>query len=221
MRVLDLFSGIGGFSLGLERSGMHTIAFCERNEFCRRVLARHWPDVPCHTDIKQLNMPTGSADVVCGGFPCQPFSTASRGRKIAEDLWPEMRRIIQQVRPVWVIAENVDSIDDERPARELEQLDFKVWSIEMDAAPRGRRHERRRAVFVAHANAHGEPRCAEHEEVAFSQGSSGRGLWDNTAPLGMDDGFPGRMDRMRSLGNSVPPIAIEGIGRAIMAGCQP
>lgn len=217
MRVLDLFSGIGGFSLGLERAGMRTIAFCEKNEFCRAVLERHWPGIPIYDDIKTLNPGRGAADVVCGGFPCQPFSTASRGRKVAEDLWPQMRRVIETVRPFWVVAENVDSIDDERPARELEKLDFRVWSLEVDAAPRGRRHERRRALFVAHANAHGEPRCAKYAQVAISQSCPGRGWWDQSAPVGMDDGVPRRMDRMRALGNSVPPVVIEGIGRAIMA----
>lgn len=217
MRVLDLFSGIGGFSLGLERAGMTTVAFCEIAEFPRRVLAKHWPGVPIYDDIKTMPIERGSADVVCGGFPCQPFSTASRGRKVAEDLWPHMRRVIEGVGPVWVIAENVDSIDDERPARELENIGFAVWSIEMDAAPRGRRHERRRALFVAHANANGKPRCAEYAEMAFSPCDTRRGRWDNTAPVGMDDGIPGRMDRMRGLGNAVPPGAIEGIGRAIMA----
>ena len=216
MKVLDLFSGIGGFSLGLERAGMETVAFCEINPYCQRVLAKHWPGVPIHENIKEFKPERGSADVVCGGFPCQPFSTASRGRKVAEDLWPHMRRIISDVRPVWVIAENVDSIDDEYPALELEKLDFKVWSIEVDAAPRGRRHERRRAIFVAHANENGEPRCSIDAQVAIPQGDPRRGRWDDTAPMGMDDGLPHRMDRMRSLGNSVCPQVIEGIGRAIM-----
>jgi DNA (cytosine-5)-methyltransferase 1 len=204
VRVLDLFSGIGGFSLGLERAGMTTVAFCEINPFCRR------------DDIRRLHMPRGSADVVCGGFPCQPFSTASRGRKVAEDLWPEMRRVIEGVRPLWVIAENVDSIDDERPAQELEKLDFSVWSVEVDASPRGRRHERRRALFVAHANADREPRRAQHAQVAVAQSHPRRGWQDNSAPVGVDDGLPGRMDRMRALGNSFCPLVAEGVGRAIM-----
>ncbi len=216
MKVLDLFSGIGGFSLGLERAGMETVAFCEINPYCQRVLAKHWPGVPIHENIKEFNPDRGSADLVCGGFPCQPFSTASRGRKVAEDLWPEMRRVIRDVRPVWVVAENVDSIDDEYPALELEKLDFQVWSLEVDASPRGRRHERRRAIFVAHSNANGEPRCSLDEEVAFAQSCPGRGWRDDTAPLGVDDRLPHRMDRMRALGNSVCPQLIEGIGRAIM-----
>lgn len=217
LRVLDLFSGIGGFSLGLHRAGMQTVQFVEADQKCRRVLSQHWPTIPIAKDVKTYEGQEGEADVVCGGFPCQRFSTASRGRRVAEDLWPHMRGIIARVRPIWVIAENVDSIDDERPALELEELGFTVWSLEVDAAPRGRRHERRRAVFVAHANTHGQPRRAIDAEVAFSQSCPGRGWWDQSAPLGMDDGLPGRMDRMRQLGNSFCPIVAEGIGRAIVA----
>lgn len=217
LRVLDLFSGIGGFSLGLERAGMRTVQFVEANEKCRKVLKKHWPDVPIHEDIKTYEPTRSEADVICGGFPCQPFSTASRGRRVAEDLWPEMRRIIKGVRPVWVVAENVDSIDDERPARELESLGFTVWSIEMDAAPRGRQHERRRAIFVAHADCYGEPKCPFDAEMAKLPGSLGRGWWDQSAPVGMADGVPGRMDRLRQLGNALSPIVAEGVGRAIVA----
>ena len=91
MKVLDLFSGIGGFSLGLERAGFETVAFCEIDPFCRKVLKKHWPDVPIHEDITQLDgKQYESVDVVCGGFPCQPFSHA--GKRAGEDddraLWP-------------------------------------------------------------------------------------------------------------------------------------
>lgn len=216
MRVLDLFSGIGGFSLGLERAGMKTVAFCERDKKCRRVLRKHWPNVPIFEDVKDLRCERGYADIICGGFPCQPFSSASRGRKVAEDLWPEMRRIIDDVRPRWVVAENVYCIDDERPSRELEKLDFKVWSFEVDAAPRGRRHERRRAIFVANSDADSKPRLPVHAEVAGSQSVPPRGWVDHSCPVGVDDGISNRMDRLRQLGNAVSPVVIEGIGRAIM-----
>src|SRR6478609_796701 len=87
VNVLDLFSGIGGFSLGLERAGMRTVAFCEIDPYCRAVLARHWPDVRIYTDIRELNAATLAsngivADVICGGFPCQDISTAGKGAGI-------------------------------------------------------------------------------------------------------------------------------------------
>lgn len=87
MKVLDLFSGIGGFSLGLERTGgFETVAFCEIEEFPRKVLAKHWPDVPIHRDVRKLTAEDvgGTVDVICGGYPCQPFSTAGQRRGAAE-----------------------------------------------------------------------------------------------------------------------------------------
>ena len=111
MKVLDLFSGIGGFSLGLERAGMETIAFCEIDPFCRKVLRKHWPDVPVFDDVRTLNPDELPAqpDLVCGGYPCQPFSVAGRQRGKEDDrhLWPQMLRVIQACRPAWVLAENV------------------------------------------------------------------------------------------------------------------
>ncbi|WP_182086609.1 DNA cytosine methyltransferase, partial [Aureimonas sp. ME7] len=111
LRTLDLFSGIGGFALGLERTGgFKTAAFCEVADFPRRVLEKHWPEVPRYADIRDLTatrlVRDGiTVDVVCGGFPCQPFSTASRGRRVAFDFWPEMYRVVGELRPEYVIAE--------------------------------------------------------------------------------------------------------------------
>jgi len=118
MNVLDLFSGIGGFSLGLERAGHKTVAFCEYDDKCRQVLTKHWPDIPKYTDVRQL---TGeqlerdgieSIELICGGFPCQPFSVAGNRAGTTDDrhLWPEYLRLIQEIKPRWVIAENVPGI---------------------------------------------------------------------------------------------------------------
>jgi DNA (cytosine-5)-methyltransferase 1 len=115
MNVLDLFSGIGGFSLGLERAGMRTVAFCEIEPFPRAVLAKHWPHVPCYEDIHDVTADRlardgiGRVDLISGGYPCQPFSHAGkqRGHEDPRHLWPQMRRVIGEVRPTWVVAENV------------------------------------------------------------------------------------------------------------------
>src|SRR5512139_4315940 len=117
MRVLDLFSGIGGFSLGLERAGMRTVAFCEIEPFCRAVLRKHWPNVPIYEDVRSLAAERLAADgisvdVICGGFPCQDISRANGvwGERLGLDgarsgLWSEFARTICQVRPKFVIVE--------------------------------------------------------------------------------------------------------------------
>lgn len=111
MRVLDLFSGIGGFSLGLERAGMRTVAFCEINEYCRAVLAKHWPGVPCIDDVRSADFP--SADIVCGGFPCQDISLAGKRAGLSGErsgLYREMVRAICMVRPKFAVMENVAAL---------------------------------------------------------------------------------------------------------------
>ena len=113
MNVLDLFSGIGGFSLGLERAGMRTVAFCEIDPFCRRVLAKHWPEVPCAEDITKRQFIPGEADIICGGFPCQDLSTAGNGAGLAGErsgLWRELLRAIRVVRPKFAVVENVAAL---------------------------------------------------------------------------------------------------------------
>src|SRR5580698_3958241 len=111
MNVLDLFSGIGGFSLGLEAAGMRTVAFCERDSFCQKVLRHHWPGTPCHSDIRELDAGQyrGSVDVICGGFPCQDISPMGKRAGIygcQSGLWTEFFRTIREIRPRFVIVEN-------------------------------------------------------------------------------------------------------------------
>jgi DNA (cytosine-5)-methyltransferase 1 len=119
LRVLDLFSGIGGFSLGLERTdGFKTVAFCEIEDYPRRVLARHWPGVPCYDDVRTLTGARLAADglavdVICGGFPCQDISSAGRRGGLAGErsgLWREYSRLIGELRPNFVIVENVAAL---------------------------------------------------------------------------------------------------------------
>jgi DNA (cytosine-5)-methyltransferase 1 len=108
--VGSLFSGIGGLDLGLERAGFEVKWQCENDDFCRRVLAKHWPGVPCYGDIRELDGHSlEPVDLICGGFPCQPTSHAGRRRGEADDrwLWPEMLRLIREVKPAYVLGENV------------------------------------------------------------------------------------------------------------------
>lgn len=160
MNVLDLFSGIGGFSLGLERAGMRTVAFCEIEPFCRAVLAKHWPGVPCYDDVRSLTAARlvadgiGAVDVICGGYPCQPFSHAGkqRGEQDPRHLWPEMRRLVGEVRPAWVVAENVVghvTLGLDQVLADLEADGYAGRAIVVPAAAVDAPHIRQRVWIVA------------------------------------------------------------------------
>ncbi len=118
LRVLDLFSGIGAYALGLERAGMSIVAFCEIEEYPRRVLRRHWPDVPIYDDVRTLDAAAlrrdgVTADVVCGGWPCQDLSPAGTGAGLdgaRSGLWSEVARILGDVRPRWAVLENSSNL---------------------------------------------------------------------------------------------------------------
>ena len=164
LRVLDLFSGIGGLSLGLEAAGMKTVLFCERDSFCRAVLKKHWPEVPCHDDVTTFDGAKyeGSVDLVCGGYPCQPFSVAGKqlGHEDERHLWPEMLRIIQGCRPRWVVAENVAghiSLGFDEVATSLEAEGFTVWPFVIPACAVDAWHRRDRLWIIANANNAGNP----------------------------------------------------------------
>lgn len=110
MKVLDLFSGIGGFSLGLERAGFETIAFCEIDPYAQMVLRKHWPKVPIYENVKTINANGNVPDVICGGFPCQDISISGKGAGIEGErsgLWFEFYRLIGELRPRYAIIENV------------------------------------------------------------------------------------------------------------------
>lgn len=219
MRVLDLFSGIGGFSLGLERAGMTTVAFCEQNKFCQQVLRKHWPEIPIYDDIRELDgRKYRGIELVCGGFPCQPFSTASSGKRYGEAhdsyLWPQLLRVVSEARPTWGLFENVAGLDSlalEQVVSDLETLGYKVVSMRIPACAVGLSHRRDRIWICAYTDCDGESGSAFNAEMAWrkSDESDPRGV-------GKNDGVPRRMDRLRALGNAVVPQVVEEIGRAIM-----
>ena len=183
MKVLDLFSGIGGFSLGLEAAGMQTVAFCEREPFCQAVLKKHWPDVPCHNDITTLDggYYAGRVDVVCGGYPCQPFSVAGKrlGHADERHLWPEMLRIIQGSKPRWVIAENVAGhikLGFDEVASSLENEGFTVWPFVIPACAVDAPHKRDRLWIFGYSQHNGssaayKPRSTREANDDLSQGA--------------------------------------------------
>lgn len=239
LRVLDLFSGIGGFSLGLERTGgFRTVAFCEIEEPCRRHLSERWPGVPCFSDVRTLHAcDVGPVDVICGGFPCQDISEA--GKRVGIEgsrsgLWAEMLRLVQELRPRWVVAENVRALKHrgyDRVAADLEAAGYACRPLVVGALHVGASQERCRAWVVANANdaglqgavREGEPRAPRQERApACSEPlRSACGLW----PPGpravvhiprMADGPTDRIHRVRALGNTIVPQVAEVIGRAIM-----
>lgn len=233
MKLLDLFSGIGGFSLGLERAGMRTIAFCEIEPFCQKVLRKHWPDVPIFSDIRELkayDLPE-QPDVICGGFPCQPFSFAGyrKGGSDPRDMAPEMLRIIRENKPTWVIGENVKGFIDiglDSFCHELENNGYSVRPIGIPACAVGLPTMEWHLWIVATTS--GERLQGFWEDAVQKielqskkfQGSDSRGLerWNlsSSRVCRVGERIPRRVDRLRALGNAVVPQIPEIIGRAIM-----
>src|SRR5690606_22214474 len=165
--MLDLFSGIGGMSLAADWAGIETVAFCEIESYCQKVLRKHWPHIPIYTDVRELTrerlekdgvIGDGRAiDIVCGGYPCQPFSVAGK-RGGAEDdrhLWPEMFRLIEELRPAWVVGENVAghvSLGLDDVLSDLENAGYQARAFVIPAAAVGAPHRRDRVFVVAHAS---------------------------------------------------------------------
>jgi DNA (cytosine-5)-methyltransferase 1 len=163
MKVLDLFSGIGGFSLGLERAGFTTAAFCEIEPYCQAVLRKHWPDVPIYDDIRKLTIGRLAADgisvdVICGGFPCQDISVAGKGEGIEGErsgLWSEYARLIGELRPSYAIVENVSALLSRGMDTVLGDLASLGYDAEWHCIPAsavGAPHRRDRVWIVAYPN---------------------------------------------------------------------
>ena len=239
LRVLDLFSGIGGFSLGLERTGgFRTVAFCEVEEWCQRHLAKHWPGIPYFPDVRALTAAdVGPVDLVCGGFPCQDISEA--GKRVGIDgarsgLWGEMLRLVRELRPRWVIAENVAALryrGYDRVAADLEAAGYACRPFVVAALHVGSTQERKRAWIVANANdarlqgavgprqpaaprEERAPACSEPLRSACGFWPPGPGAVADIPR--MADGPADRVHRLRALGNAVVPQIPEIIGRAIL-----
>ena len=161
LKVLDLFSGIGGFSLGLESTGFfETIGFVEKDNFCQKVLKKHWSNINIEGDIRNVKGERYAADVVTGGFPCQPFSVAGKRKSTADDryLWDEMLRVIRETKPRWVIGENVEGIVNinegmvlRQVLNDLENEGFKSQCIIIPASGIGAWHQRKR-IWIVGAN---------------------------------------------------------------------
>lgn len=203
LKMLDLFSGIGGFSLAASWTGkIETVAFCEIDIFPQKVLKKHWPNVPIFEDVRTLTNEALNergierVDIITGGFPCQPFSCAGKQRGKDDDrfIWPEMFRIISEVRPTWVIGENVNAfigmaLDD--VLLDLERGGYEAQTFVIPACAINAPHKRDRVWIVAR-NSHGDIEGTNREicyredtkpsgsvlDVANSEGLRGRGWSD-------------------------------------------
>jgi DNA (cytosine-5)-methyltransferase 1 len=225
MQVLDLFSGVGGFSLGLERAGMQTKAFCEVDKKACLVLKKHWPSVPIFDDVKTLKGDdVGTVDVVCGGFPCQDLSTAGTGKGLAGErsgLWFEFCRIINETKPKYALIENVSVLRSrglETVLRSLNEIGYDAQWHCISAASIGAPHQRDRVWIIAYPNVSSSKggslsrRIYEEHSIVVS-----KDWWKSSSCLHrVDDGVPKRVDRLKQLGNAVVPLIPELIGRAIM-----
>ena len=183
MNYVSLFSGIGGLDLGLDRSGMTCIAQVERDQFCQKVLAKHWPNVPRFNDVTTFGRSSldGTVDLICGGFPCQPHSLAGK-RKASEDerdLWGEFSRIIREFKPKWVLAENVPGLLSSesgrffgRVLRDLAQSGYDAeWDC-IPAAALGAPHIRYRVFLVAYTNGCQQGRGEQSQRSADQRNSN-------------------------------------------------
>jgi DNA (cytosine-5)-methyltransferase 1 len=242
MNVLDLFSGIGGMSLGLERAGMQTIGFCEIDKRARRVLQEHWPLVEIHEDITKRGFFRGEADIVVGGFPCQDVSNANAlwgecagvaGER--SGLYRHLVRAVRLVRPRYAIMENVAALLGRGLGEVLGDLAEIGYDAEwhcVRACDIGFPHERDRIWIIAYPigsrgqrlvtskdfSPNGPRRWGGTEDLQLVSGTPfERGdRWPQPLIRRVDDGLPGRLDRLHGVGNAVVPAIAEIIGRAIM-----
>ena len=250
-QVLDLFSGIGGFSLGLERTGgFETAAFCEIDPYARAVLNKHWPEVPCYENVRTLTAARLGADgiavdVICGGFPCQDISTAGKGAGLAGErsgLWSEIARLTGELRPSYVIVENVSVLRGRGLSTVLGDLSAIGYDAEWHCIPAsyvGAPHRRDRIWIVANPNGTHDERgwVSSGVQKAISDPECGGTGWNTTEHVAHDgrlahtwnlepdvdrvaNGVPKRVDRLKCLGNAVVPQIPEMIGMAILASLE-
>ncbi len=198
----SLFSGIGGFDLAAEWAGWTNMFNCEIDPFCRRVLAYHFPNAVQYEDIKTTDFTVwrGRIDVLTGGFPCQPFSVAGKRKGTDDDryLWPEMLRAIREIRPRWVVGENVrgfvswsEGMVLDTVFSDLEALGYEVQPFVLPACSVGAPHRRDRVWIVAHRADAGAESLREREEQADRHpAAADTEFWRGTSPLGVLDEKP-------------------------------
>ena len=212
---LDLFSGIGGFALAAKWNGYRTVGFCDNEPYAQAVLKKHWPEVPCHKDIREVRGELyAGVTLLTGGFPCQPFSVAGkqRGKDDNRYLWPEMLRVIQEAKPAWIIGENVAGIVNlalDQVCADLEGQGYEVEPIIVPACGVDAKHRRNRVWIVANSNnkgLQGHWGSKECESKLFIRESSKakQKEWLAEPNVGrVANGIPNRTHRLKGLGNAI------------------
>ena len=181
LKLLDLFSGIGGFSLGLESTGyFETIGFVEKDEFCQKVLKKNFNNIPIESEVRNVKGDRYKADIITGGFPCQPFSVAGKRRGTEDDryLWDETIRVIRECKPRWFIGENVEGIINiqegvvfRQVCDDLEKEGFEVQCVVIPASGIGAWHQRKRVWILAYSKHNGSHRSKGNETIKSSDQS--------------------------------------------------
>lgn len=242
----SLFSGIGGIDLAAEWAGFTTVGQVEWADYPTKVLEKHWPDVPRWRDIRSVTAEdfykrTGlrTVDLISGGFPCQPFSIAGKRKGENDDryLWPEMCRVISEIRPTWVLGENVANFVNmalEQACVGLENLGYEVQPVIIPACAVNAPHQRKRVFIIGHATNservrhQGTERLRKDNATSEEWRKSALGpvtkLFDDidwkkraieSGFLGGNNGVPHRLDRLKCLGNAVVPQQVYPILQAI------
>jgi DNA (cytosine-5)-methyltransferase 1 len=238
LRLGSLFSGIGGIELGLERTGgFETVFQVEQDEYCRRVLARHWPDVARFNDVREVGArELPACDVIAGGFPCQDISLLGKGAGIDGDrsgLWSEFARIIRELRPAYALVENSPALAGrglDRVLGDLAEIGYDAeWSV-LSACALGAPHPRERMYVLAYTS--GVGMVGDRATLSPSETARGRDdhaggvpsyAWrqlkgvDQSGVLRLANGIPGQVGANRGYGNAVVPQVAEYIGHRLLA----
>ena len=213
LKLLDLFSGIGGFSLGLESTGyFETIAFVEKDKFCQQVLKKNFPNIPIESEVRNVKGDRYAADIITGGFPCQPFSVAGKRRGTDDDryLWDETIRIIRECKPRWFIGENVEGIINiqegvvlRQVQDDLEKEGFQVQCIVIPASGIGAWHQRKRVWILAYSEHNGSHRSKGNETIESSnQSKEWVSIGDDKDVSNTNSGMRGRWGTEQSSGTN-------------------
>ena len=214
MNELALFAGIGGGMLGTSELGISPVCAVELDWHCRCVLVQRQnsrqlgPCFPIWDDIRSFDGRPwrGIVDIVSGGFPCQAFSTAARGRNVAHDLWPEMYRVVKEVAPIYVFAENVSAAAIERAATDLAALGYKADMLPLSAKDLGGDHVRSRYWLLAYSDDKSKLRSTINAKARELPGVR-ESVWSaKPGKPGVVDGPAGRMERYRAVGNGQVPV---------------